>query len=79
MKTIDQAYLKNQHLDSKISSIPSRVLASKFTLILLGFLFVFNFIPQVAFADVFIPLHEYVGYFDSNGIYTVVGNVKNRK
>ncbi|MBA4462177.1 MAG: peptidase [Nitrosopumilaceae archaeon] len=30
-----------------------------------------------AFADVFIPSHEYLGYFDSEGIYTVVGNVKN--
>ena len=27
--------------------------------------------------DVFIPTHEYVGFFDSNDIYTVVGNVKN--
>jgi len=34
-------------------------------------------VPQVAFADVYVPLHEYLGYFDSNGIYTVVGNVKN--
>ncbi len=34
-------------------------------------------IPQLAFADVFIPLHEYLGYFDANGVYTVVGNVKN--
>lgn len=34
-------------------------------------------IPQATFADVYVPLHEYVGYFDSNGIYTVVGNVKN--
>ena len=31
----------------------------------------------MAFAEVFVPLHEYLGYFDSNGIYTVVGNVKN--
>lgn len=31
----------------------------------------------MAFADVYVPLHEYLGYFDSNGIYTVVGNVKN--
>ena len=30
-----------------------------------------------AFAEVFIPAHEYLGYFDSQGIYTVVGNVKN--
>jgi len=34
-------------------------------------------VPQVSFAEVFIPTDEYVGYFDSNGIYTVVGNVKN--
>ncbi|NND87408.1 MAG: peptidase, partial [Nitrosopumilus sp.] len=34
-------------------------------------------VPQVAFAEVFVPLHEYLGYFDSTGIYTVVGNVKN--
>jgi len=32
--------------------------------------------PQ-AFAEVFIPPHEYLGYFDSEGIYTAVGNVKN--
>ena len=31
----------------------------------------------MAFAEVFVPLHEYLGYFDSNEIYTVVGNVKN--
>ena len=35
------------------------------------------FVPQLVFADVYVPLHEYLGYFDSNGIYTVVGNVKN--
>ena len=34
-------------------------------------------VPSSAFADVFVPLHEYLGYFDANGIYTVVGNVKN--
>jgi hypothetical protein len=68
--------LRNQYLASKIFSIPSRVLASKIP-VLLGFLFVMLFIPHIAFADVLIPLHEYLGYFDSNGIYTVVGNVKN--
>ena len=68
--------MKNQHLDSKISSIPSRVLGSKIP-ILLGLLFVTLLMPQLAFADVYVPLHEYLGYFDSNGIYTVVGNVKN--
>ena len=52
---------------------------SKATIPLLaGIFFVsFNFIPQLAFADVFVPLHEYLGYFDANEIYTVVGNVKN--
>ena len=33
--------------------------------------------PGLAFADVYVPLHEYLGYFDANGVYTVVGNVKN--
>ena len=34
-------------------------------------------LPAVSFAEVFIPEHEYVGYFDSSGTYTVVGNIKN--
>lgn len=34
-------------------------------------------IPQVSFSEVFVPADEYIGYFDSSGIYTVVGNVKN--
>ena len=34
--------------------------------------------PHIAFADVFIPSNEYIGYFDDNGIYTVGGNVKNQ-
>lgn len=41
------------------------------------FLFSLLLIPQFSFAEVFIPTDEYVGYFDSNEIYTVVGNVKN--
>ena len=57
----------------KTFSIPSSL-----TLIVLGFTLLFSFlvIPS-AFAEVFIPSHEYLGYFDSEGIYTVVGNVKN--
>ena len=35
------------------------------------------FATQVSFGEVYVPTNEYVGYFDSNGIYTVVGNVKN--
>lgn len=30
-----------------------------------------------AYADVFVPEDEILGYFDSNGVYTVVGAVKN--
>ncbi len=44
------------------------------TLVLFGVLVV----PQIAFAEIIIPDDEYLGYFDSNGIYTVVGNVKNQ-
>ncbi|MHA7733344.1 peptidase [Nitrosopumilus sp. S6] len=50
---------------------------SKFSLLLFTFLVLSLFFTQYSFADVFVPLHEYLGYFDSNGIYTVVGNVKN--
>jgi len=68
--------LRNQHQDSKTSLILSSILHTK-TLLLLGLLFLIFFIPQFSFADVYVPLSEYLGYFDSNGIYTVVGNVKN--
>ncbi|MEM3063830.1 MAG: peptidase [Candidatus Nitrosotenuis sp.] len=30
-----------------------------------------------AFADVWVPENQYLGYFDSQGVYTVVGTVKN--
>ena len=43
-------------------------------IVLLGLSLIFT---QFSFAEVYVPLHEYLGYFDSNGIYTVVGNVKN--
>ena len=67
--------MKNQLLDSKISSTLSRV--STKILLLLGFFSIILFVPRFSFAEVYVPLHEYLGYFDSNGIYTVVGNVKN--
>jgi hypothetical protein len=38
---------------------------------------VISFFIQYAIADIWIPENEYVGYFDSNGIYTVVGTIKN--
>ena len=65
----------NQHLDSKILSTHSN--SDKIILATLGTLLLVLFVPQLAFADVFVPLHEYLGYYDANGIYTVVGNVKN--
>ena len=68
--------MRNQHLDLKIFSTPCRILRTKIPL-LLGLFFVIFFVPQIASADVYVPLHEYLGYFDANGIYTVVGNVKN--
>ena len=68
--------MRNQHPDSKISSTLSRILKTKIPF-LLGLTFLVLLVSQVAFADVYVPLHEYLGYFDSNGIYTVVGNVKN--
>lgn len=69
--------MKNQHQDLKILSILSNILASRNFFLALGFFLSLLLIPQLSFAEVFIPTHEYVGYFDSNGIYTVVGNVKN--
>ncbi len=42
------------------------------------FLSLLFFIPQSSFADVFVPENEYVGYYDYQGIFTVVGNVKNQ-
>ena len=69
-------YLRNQHQALKISSTLSRVLELKIHFIFSLLLLTLFFTP-FAFADVFIPSHEYVGFFDSNGIYTVVGNVKN--
>ena len=60
----------------KTSSTLSRLFQPQ-NLLLLGFFSILLFAPGLSFADVFVPLHEYLGYFDSNGIYTVVGNVKN--
>ena len=34
-------------------------------------------LSQGALAEVYVPGNEYLGYFDSGGTYTVVGNVKN--
>lgn len=68
--------MRNQHLDSKTLSIPSSVLQLTIT-IFLG-LFILLLLPTVAYADVFIPDSEYAGYYDYEGVYTVVGNVKNQ-
>lgn len=64
-------------MDLKILSPPSKILKLNYLLLTLGLFVCLIGIPQFSFAEVFIPEHEYVSYFDSNGIYTVVGNVKN--
>jgi hypothetical protein len=69
-------YLKKQHPNLK-KSIYSGLLKSKIQLSIIIFVFTVLIFPQLVSAEVFIVPHEYVGYFDSNEIYTVVGNVKN--
>ncbi|HET9009705.1 MAG TPA: peptidase, partial [Nitrosarchaeum sp.] len=69
--------MKNQLLDSKISSTLSNLLESKITFLLIGFLFTSLLISQFTFAEVLIPPQEYLGYLDYEGVYTVGGNVKN--
>lgn len=48
----------------------------KSNLILLATLVVIG-LTQTILADVYVPEDEILGYFDSNGIYTIVGAVKN--
>jgi predicted secreted protein with PEFG-CTERM motif len=36
-------------------------------------------IPAFASGEVYIPDHEYVGFYDNDGIYTVIGGVKNNE
>ena len=69
--------MKNLHLDLKTSFIHSKIIKSNYLLLALGFFVCIIATPEISFGEVFIPSHEYVSYFDSNGIYTVVGNVKN--
>lgn len=57
----------------KISSIPFSFVTS---ILSLG-IFIAIVLITPAFAEVLVPSNEYLGYFDSEGIYTVVGNVKN--
>ena len=68
--------MKSLPLDLRISLILSDTINRK-NFFLLFTLFTLLLIPQFSFADVFVPSDEYIGYFDSNGIYTVVGNIKN--
>ena len=68
--------MRNQPQDLKISSTPFSFLKLISSILGIGFLFSIFLIP-LAYAEVYIPSNEYLGYFDSEGIYTVVGNVKN--
>ena len=36
-------------------------------------------IPVFASGEVYIPDHEYVGFYDHDGVYTVIGGVKNNE
>ena len=36
-------------------------------------------IPVTASGEVYIPDHEYVGFYDQDGIFTVIGGVKNNE
>jgi len=36
-------------------------------------------IPAFASGEVYIPDHEYVGFYDHDGVYTVIGGVKNNE
>ncbi|MFB5637223.1 MAG: peptidase [Nitrosarchaeum sp.] len=56
----------------------SNLLQSKIIFFAIGLTFISLVISQFAFADIFIPSKEYIGYFDYEGVYTVGGNVKNQ-
>ncbi len=36
-------------------------------------------IPVIVNAEVYIPDNEYVGFYDHDGVYTVIGGVKNNE
>jgi len=78
LNTINQTCLKSQQLGLKTSLIFSNLLQLKIIFLFIGLLFISLFISNFAFADVFIPPKEYLGYFDYQGVYTVGGNVKNQ-
>jgi hypothetical protein len=52
------------------------LLSSVFIFLILPSVFIFLILPS-ATAEVFIPEGEFHGYFDSNGIYTIIGAVRN--
>ena len=68
--------MRNQPLGLKIFSTPSRI--SQLIIPMFLGLFSLLLLPTIAYADVFIPDSEYAGYYDYEGVYTVVGNVKNQ-
>ena len=70
--------LSSYAMDLKLSSFLSKAFQSKIMFLLIGFMLTSLLISQFAFADVFIPPQEYLGYFDYQGVYTVGGNVKNQ-
>ncbi len=67
-------FLTNMH--SNVNTTSKFTLFYTVTIIFFGLFFISPLYPTAS-AQVFIPSDEYTGYFDANGIYTVVGNVKN--
>lgn len=73
-----ETHLKNYYQNLNISLTRSNLLQLRIILLLVVFSSISLLVFQFAFAEVFIPLQEYFGYFDYEGVYTVGGNVKNQ-
>ena len=73
----DRSTVAEDVMHNSARSTPSKISKSNYLLLALGFFVCLTATTQYSFAEVFIPSHEYVSYFYSNGIYTVIGNVKN--
>ena len=50
-----------------------------YKLIFASTLALLNLVPAFASGEVYIPDHEYVGFYDDDGIFTVIGGVKNNE
>ena len=53
---------------------PIQYMKKQFVILPIAFLMI---IPAFASGEVYIPANEYVGFYDHDGVYTVIGGVKN--